>query len=110
LGVRIVINEGQGSEEMTNHLTEEAIYEEARKRVEAKKGFYKHLVVYVAVNIMLVIIWAFPAGGGHPWFLWVLGFWGLGVLFNFLDVFIWPRKGDKTAIEKEAEKIRREQR
>ncbi|MGB2814890.1 MAG: 2TM domain-containing protein [Dehalococcoidales bacterium] len=94
---------------MANQMSEEQVYEEARKRVEAKKGFYKHLVVYVVVNIMLVLIWAFAAGGGHPWFLWVLGFWGLGVLFNFFDVFVWPRKSDKSAIEKEAEKIRREQ-
>ena len=95
---------------MTTDRTEEQIYEEARKRVEAKKGFYKHLVVYVVVNIMLVLIWAFAAGRGHPWFLWVLGFWGLGVLFNFIEVFVWTRRGDKGAIEKEADKIRREQR
>ena len=94
---------------MANQMTEEKIYEEARKRVEAKKGFYKHLVVYVVVNIMLVLIWAFPSGGGYPWFLWVLGLWGLGVLFNFFDAFIWARKGDKSAIEKEAERIKREQ-
>lgn len=95
---------------MANQKSEESIYEEARKRVEAKKGFYKHLVVYIVVNIMLVLIWAFAADGGYPWFLWVLGFWGLGVVFNFFDVFIWPGKGDKRAIEKEADKIRREQR
>jgi hypothetical protein len=94
---------------MASKMSEEQIYEEARKRAEAKKGFYKHLVVYIVVNIMLVIIWAFPAGRGHPWFLWVLGFWGLGVLFNYLDVFVWTRKGSKEAIEREAEKIRREQ-
>ena len=94
---------------MAKQLSEEQVYEEARKRVEAKKGFYKHLVVYVVVNIMLVLIWAFAAGGGHPWFLWVLGFWGLGVLFNFFDVFVWSKKHDKSAIEKEAEKIRKEQ-
>ena len=91
-------------------LSDEQIYEEARKKVKAKREFYKHLVVYVVVNIILVIIWAFPAGGGYPWFWWVIGGWGIGVLFNFLDVFVWQRRGDKGAIEKEAEKIRGEQR
>ena len=95
---------------MVKQMSEEEIYEEAKKRVEAKKDFYRHLVIYVVVNIILVIIWAFPGGRGHPWFLWVLGFWGVGVLFNFLRVFVWVRKGDIRAIEKEAEKIRREQR
>jgi len=80
---------------MAGQMSEEAIYEEARKRVEVKKGFYKHLVVYIVVTIMLVLIWAVAADGGYPWFLWVLGFWGLGVVFNFFDGFVWPGKVDK---------------
>jgi len=95
---------------MPAQMSEEEIYELAKKRVKAKRDFYIHLTVYVVVNIMLVIIWAFPAGRGYPWFWWVIGGWGIGVFFNFLDVFIWQRRGDKEAIEKEAEKIRREQR
>ncbi len=31
-------------------------YEKAKKRVEEIKGFYSHLFVYIAVNIVLVII------------------------------------------------------
>ena len=93
---------------MTNQMSEEQIYEEAKKRVEAKRGFYKHLLIYVVVNIILVIIWAFPAGGGYPWFLWVIGGWGIGVLINFVEVFVWPKGSDKGAIEKEVEKIKRE--
>ena len=94
---------------MPSRMSEEEVYEVAKKRVKAKRDFYTHLVVYVVVNIMLVIIWAFPAGRGYPWFWWVIGGWGIGVLLNFLDVFVWQRRGDKGAIEKEAEKIRREQ-
>ena len=48
---------------MTKKLSEEQIYEEAKKRVEAKRGFYSHLAAYVIVNIMLVLIWWFAAGG-----------------------------------------------
>ena len=95
---------------MPAQMSEEEVYEVARKRVKAKRDFYKHLIIYVVVNIILVIIWAFPAGRGYPWFWWVIGGWGIGLLFNFLDVFVWQRRGDKGAIEKEAEKIRREQR
>ncbi|MFC1971410.1 2TM domain-containing protein [Chloroflexota bacterium] len=94
---------------MAAQMSEDEIYETAKKRVKARRDFYTHLVVYVVVNIVLVIIWAFPAGRGYPWFLWVIGGWGVGVLFNFLDVFVWQRRGDRAAIEKEAEKIRREQ-
>jgi len=60
---------------MTTGMSEEQIYEQAKKRVEEKKGFFIHLTVYIVVNIML-----------------------------------FEKKSDSAAIEKEAEKIRREQR
>jgi fatty acid desaturase len=95
---------------MTTGMSEEQIYEQAKKRVEEKKGFFLHLTVYIVVNIMLVLLWAFAAGGGFPWFIIVLGGWGIGLLFHFLQVFVFGKKSDKAAIEREAEKIRREQR
>jgi hypothetical protein len=94
---------------MPIQLTETQIYEEAKRRVEEKRGFYNHLAIYIAVNIMLVLIWAFAADGGFPWFLFPLGGWGIGIICHFLGVFVFGGKMDRTAIEKEAEKIRREQ-
>jgi hypothetical protein len=95
---------------MTTGMSEEQIYEEAKKRVEAKWGFYSNLIAYVVVNTILIIIWAFPAGGGYPWFLWPLGGWGIGLIMHYIQVFVWPKGGNRTAIEKEVEKIKREQR
>ena len=95
---------------MAKQLSEEQIYEQAKKRVEEKKGFFIHLTVYIIVNIMLVLIWAFATGGGFPWFIFALGGWGIGILLHFLGVFVFGQKSDKAAVEKEAEKIRREQR
>ncbi|MFC2006733.1 2TM domain-containing protein [Chloroflexota bacterium] len=97
-----------GGELVENQMSDEEIYEAAKKRVDAKRGFYKHLFIYVLVNIILIIVWAFPAGGGYPWFLWVIGGWGIGLLANFVEVFVWPKGGDRTAIAKEVEKMKRE--
>ncbi|MFC2067729.1 2TM domain-containing protein [Chloroflexota bacterium] len=94
---------------MASKMSEEQIYEQARKQVEEKKGFFIHLSVYIIVNIMLVLIWAFANGRDYPWFIFPLGGWGIGLLFHFLGVFVWGRKSDLSAIEKEAEKIRKEQ-
>ena len=94
---------------MTTGMSEDQIYELAKKRVEEKRGFYNHLIVYVIVNIVLVLIWAFASDGGFPWFVFPLGGWGIGLVFHFLGVFVFGRKSDKAAIEKEAEKIRKEQ-
>jgi hypothetical protein len=94
---------------MTTGMSEEEIYELAKKRVEEKKGFFVHLTVYILVNIMLVLIWWFAAGGGFPWFLFPLIGWGIGLLMHFLGTFVFGRRSDRAAIEREAEKIRREQ-
>ncbi|MEE8469895.1 MAG: 2TM domain-containing protein [Dehalococcoidia bacterium] len=90
-------------------MSEEELYKLARKRVEDKKGFYQHFVTYAVVNIVLVIIWAFPSGGGYPWFLWILGGWGIAILSQFLRVFVFSGGAmwEKRQIEKEVEKLKR---
>ena len=92
---------------MTTAMSEEQIYEQAKKRVEAKRGFFIHLTVYIVVNIMLVLIWAFAAGGGFPWFIFPIVGWGIAVIIHAISVF--GGKSDRAAIDREAEKIRREQ-
>jgi hypothetical protein len=93
---------------MANPMSEEQIYEEARKRVKAKKDFYTHLAAYICVNAFLIIIWAFASGGGFPWFVFPLGGWGIGIVFHFLEVFVFGGKSDLKAVEKEVERIKRE--
>ena len=93
---------------MAVKMTEEEIYEEAKKRVKAKKDLYSHIAVYVLVNTFLIIIWAVTSGG-FPWFVFPLGGWGIGLAFHILDVFVWQRRSDKVAIEKEADKLRKMQ-
>jgi len=94
---------------MATEMSEKELYEAARKRVEEKKGFFIHLAIYICVNILLVIIWAFLASGGYPWFLWPLGGWGIGILFHFLGVFVFSGKTawEKREIEKEMERLRK---
>jgi len=89
-------------------MSEKELYEEARKRVEEKKGFYIHFAVYILVNVMLVIIWA-VTGAGFPWFVFPLGGWGIGVLFHFLGVFVFSRQSawEKREIEKEVERLKK---
>jgi len=92
---------------MTNKMSEEQIYEEAKKRVEQKKGFRTHAIVYAVINAFLALIW-WLTGAGFPWFVFPLGGWGIGLLFHGLGVYVLSgRQEDKRAIEREAEKIRR---
>ena len=94
---------------MTTGMSEEKVYEEARKRVKAKRGFWGSLIFYIVVNIICFLIWAL-GDRGYPWFLWVLGPWGIVIILpHYLRVFVFEGKSQKRAIEKEAEQIRKEQ-
>jgi fatty acid desaturase len=75
---------------MTKQMSEDEIYEQARKKVKEKKRFYSGLVTYLIVNAVLVVIWAL-SGRGYPWFLWPLGIWGAFVLGDFLRIFVFRK-------------------
>jgi uncharacterized ion transporter superfamily protein YfcC len=53
----------------------------AIKRIKEKNDFKAHLVVYLAVNTMILVIWAFT-GVGFFWPIFVLGFWGIGLVMH----------------------------
>jgi hypothetical protein len=71
--------------EATGH-SEEQLREQAVKRLNKKRDFRTHLLMYVLVNAMLVVIWAVTDSD----FFWpifpILG-WGIGVAANAWDVY-----------------------
>ena len=89
-------------------ISDEQIYEEARRRVKAKKDFYGHLTVWAIVNGILIIIWFIYSFGDTPWFLWPMCIWGAFILYKYLRVFVIKDKLDRNAIEKEVEKIKKD--
>ena len=68
-------------------MNEQAIkYQKAKERVEALKGFYIHLTVYVVVNLILFSI-NMIVSPDSLWFIWPLMGWGVGVVIHGLSVF-----------------------
>jgi hypothetical protein len=57
----------------------------ARKRVQAKRDLYAHVVVYVVINAFFVGVWALT-GQGYFWPAWIMGGWGIGLVLNAWDV------------------------
>lgn len=55
-----------------------------------RRGFGIHLKVYIAVQVLLVAIWALVwqlgDGTAHPWFAYVLVGWGIGLAAHYLAV------------------------
>jgi hypothetical protein len=71
--------------EEPNMDQEQQRYEQARKRVQALKGFYIHATAFVLVNIALFGINVLVGGGW--WFYWPLLGWGIGLGAHALGVF-----------------------
>ncbi len=82
-------------------------YQSAKKRVEAKMGFYTHLTVYVGVILFLVVI-NLLTSSGNIWFHWPMLGWGIAVALHALAVFVFPGRFAITEkmIEKEMGKSR----
>ena len=50
----------------------------AIRRIQAKRGFWVHFAVYLAVNALLVLIWAMTSAA-YFWPVWPILGWGIGV-------------------------------
>lgn len=55
------------------------------KAEKARSGFKGHLIPFLAVNAFLVFLWTMT-GGGHPWFFYPLGGWGIGLASHYASV------------------------
>jgi 2TM domain len=77
---------------------QEERYREAKRRVEAKKGFYVHAFFFVVLNAIFLAV----VGWG---FLWATVFWGLGLVLHGASVFFsgsdWLKGWENRAIQKE---------
>lgn len=64
----------------------DASREAAIERLKNKRDFRGQVVVYLAVNAMLVVIWA-VSGAGYFWPIWPILGWGVGLAFNAWTVY-----------------------
>ena len=65
---------------------EDIRYQQAKKKVEAIKGFYVHLSMYLLVNLFLFLL-NIVNSPDNLWFYWPLLGWGIGVVANAVSVF-----------------------
>lgn len=70
---------------------EEIRLDRAIKRVKALKGFYKHLIIYVAVNSALLFIKYYQLQPDENFFeiatFSTLFYWGIGLVLHAINVF-----------------------
>jgi hypothetical protein len=79
--------------------------EQARRRVERKRGFWLHLVIYIAINGLIIGIWSWT-GAPFFWPVIPLVLWGVGVLANAWSAFV-ERPVTDERIQREINRMRR---
>jgi uncharacterized membrane protein len=84
---------------------EQQLREQAVQRLKKKRDFHTHLLMYVAVNAFLVVIWA-VTGAGFFWPIFPILGWGIGLVANAWDVY--GRKPiSEEEIRRESDRLRR---
>lgn len=80
-------------------------YTNAKKKVEARMGFYTHLAVYLLVISLLTIL-NLTVAGDYFWAMWPMIGWGSGVILHGLSTFVFDSKSTlkERLIEKEIQK------
>ena len=73
---------------MTTVPEDQDAYRRARRRVRQIRGFYAHVAVFVAVNVLLHLI-NFAATRRVDWAFWPLVGWGIGLLAHGLATYRW---------------------
>ena len=74
----------------------------AIKRIRAKRALGLHATIYVAVNLLLIAVWALT-GRGYFWPIWPILGWGLGLGLHYWTVFL-RRPISEDEIRREMEK------
>jgi adenylate cyclase len=79
-------------------------HQAAIERIRARRGFGVHATAYVAVNLLLIVIWALT-GRGEFWPIWPILGWSVGLGINYWAVFL-RRPISDDEIRREIEKGR----
>ncbi len=70
-----------------------AFREREARQILKRRTFYLHLSIYVAVQLMIFIVW-WLVGGGFPWFLFPLMGWGIGIVAHGATAFLMSNPDD----------------
>lgn len=81
------------------------VYQEAKKKVQARLGFKIHLAVYLAVIAILISVNLINSPD-YLWFIWPLMGWGIAIFWHAMGVFVFNKESGVTErmIRKEMDK------
>jgi len=86
----------------------EIIYRRAAVRVTMQRAFYRHVMIYIVVNVLLAAV-NLLKDPNHLWFQWGMLGWGIGLLVHGLNVYSYRWSGSRREqmIQRELERERK---
>lgn len=76
----------------------------ARKRLEERRGFVPHLIIFLVINTGLVVLWMATGPSGFFWPAFPLLFWGAGLVTHAWSAFF-TRPITEDDVDREAERL-----
>lgn len=70
-----------------DEFSQQAFAEWQAGRSVARRGVWMHGIVFAAVNLLLIVIWA-VTGAGFPWFVFPLFGWLIGLAAHAASVYV----------------------
>ena len=86
--------------------SEEDLRAAALANIKRKRDFTQHLISYVVINIVLIVIWA-ATGAVYFWPAWVIGGWGVGLIFHAWETFGRRRLVSEDEVAREMDRLRK---
>jgi hypothetical protein len=89
-------------------MENEILYRRAAARVTMQRAFYRHVMIYIVVNVLLAAV-NLLKDPNHLWFQWGMLGWGIGLLVHGLNVYsyLWSGSRRDQMIERELERERK---
>lgn len=82
---------------------EDDLRAQALARLQKKREFLQHLLIYVLINGMFITIWA-VSSHGFFWPMFVLIGWGIGIIMHGIDAY--GRGPSEKRIRREMQRMR----
>lgn len=70
-----------------DEFSRQAVAEWQARRSARRRGLASHAMLWAAVNLLLVVIWA-VTGAGFPWFVFPLFGWLVGLVAHASGVYL----------------------
>lgn len=83
-----------------------AFREREARQILRRRAWWVHAAIYLATNLALVVIWVL-VGGGHPWFVYSVVGWGIGLAAHGASAFLLASPQD-LVLDREQKRLERD--